>query len=80
VFLSLICLVKFVPPVPCLSAIVTMVFNGLMQLPMGVGNPSVTIVPVIGSRPRRCCKKDQGAQHNPGRYPCQYRFKILQIQ
>src|SRR5216684_3779179 len=69
VFLPLVCLVKFVPPVPCLSAIVAMVFNGLMQLPMGVGNPSVTIVPVIGSRPRRRCKKGQRAQHNPRRYP-----------
>jgi hypothetical protein len=76
VFLPLVCLVKFVPPVPCLSAIVAMVFNGLMQLPVGVGNPAVTIVPVIGFGPRRRCKKGQRAQHNPRRYPSQYRFNM----
>jgi len=76
VFLSLVCLVKFVSPVSYLSAIVAMIFDGFMQLPLGVGNPSVTIAPVIGSRPRRCCKKDQRAQHNPRRYSSQYRLKL----
>src|SRR5713101_4786528 len=31
--------------------------SGLMQLPTGVGNPSVTVVPVVGTRPRSCCKE-----------------------
>src|SRR5258708_21502287 len=64
VLLSLVFFVEFVSPVPCLSAIVAVVFNGLVQLPTGVGNPSVTVVPVVRPRPRSCCKEAQRAQHD----------------
>src|ERR1700747_502360 len=68
VLLSLVFFVEFVSPVPCLSAIVAVVFNGLMQLPSGIGNPSVTVVPVVRPCPRSCCKEAQRAQHDHGRY------------
>src|ERR1700730_2844010 len=48
VLLALVFLVKFVSPVFCLSTVVAVVLYGFMQLPVGVGNPAITVIPVIG--------------------------------
>src|SRR3981081_1135787 len=53
VLLPLVRLMKFVPPVVCLRSAIPVVLNSPMQLPVGVGNLSVAVVPIIGFRTGR---------------------------
>jgi hypothetical protein len=56
VFLPLVRLMKFMPPVVCLRAAVPVVLNSLMLLPVGAGNLPVAVVPIIGFRTGRSGK------------------------
>jgi hypothetical protein len=66
-FLAFVFFMKFVPPVPCLPTVVAVILYGFMQLPVGVGNPAITVIPVIGFCPGRASKKRQRYQHHSWR-------------